>query len=120
NQGNSANATNNSRSPTKSQNPCCETLVTSTGEVLGPGAAELMGVLLNQFQCLGQAPRLEPVVPFDLHCGLEPELGLALGVLHVHVRSRLFAREEVEAIAADPKDGRTHRLSIAQRASRHR
>ena len=48
NQGNSSNGTNNSRSPTNSQNPCGDTLVTSTGEVLGPGGADLIEVLLDQ------------------------------------------------------------------------
>jgi hypothetical protein len=40
---------NNSRSPMKIQNPCVETLVTSTGEVLGPGDTDLIEMLLNQF-----------------------------------------------------------------------
>ena len=40
NHGNWLNGTNNSRSPTNSQNPWRETLVTSAGEVLGPGAAD--------------------------------------------------------------------------------
>src|SRR5438128_10577349 len=47
NQGNSFNARNNSRSPMNNQKPCGETLVTSTGEVLGPGAADFIEVLLD-------------------------------------------------------------------------
>lgn len=67
----------------------------STGEVLRPGTAELIGVLLDQLQCLGQTPRRESVVPFDPHHGLEPELGLSVGVLRMHVRPGLLAREEM-------------------------
>jgi len=72
-------------------------------------------MLLDQLQRLGQVPRLEPVVPFDLDRWIEPELGFTFGVLHVYVRTQLFAREEVEAIAANPENGRTHTTSIAHR-----
>src|SRR6202022_678050 len=48
NHGNRLNGTNNSRSPIKSQNPWGETLVTSAREVLGPGAADFIQVLLDQ------------------------------------------------------------------------
>ncbi len=45
-----------------------------------------------------------------------PELGLAGCMLDVHVRSRFLAREEVEAIAPDPENRRTHATRIAQLA----
>jgi len=41
-----------------SQNPWGETLVTSAGEVLGPGVADFIQVLLDQFLCLGDLLRL--------------------------------------------------------------
>jgi hypothetical protein len=77
--------------------------------VLRPSVPEFISVLLDQLQRLGQVPGLEPVVPFDSDRWLKPELRFTLSVLHVYVRTRLFAREEVEAIAAEPKNSRTHR-----------
>src|SRR5579864_2886425 len=48
NHGNWLNGTNSSRSPMHGQNPWGETLVTSAGEVLGPGVADFIQVLLDQ------------------------------------------------------------------------
>ena len=42
-----------------------------------------------------------------------PELGLALGMLHMHVRSGFLAREEVEPKPLDAQDRRTHSDRIA-------
>lgn len=61
-------------------------------------------MLLDQFQRLGQVPWLESVVPFDRDRWLKPELRFTLGVLHMYVRTRLFAREEVKA---EPRIRRT-------------
>ena len=49
----------------------------------------------------------------QLHGRLDPELGLALGVLHMHVRPRLLAREEVEPKPLDAQDRWTHSDRIA-------
>ena len=90
-----------------SQNPCGETLVTSTGEVLGPGATDFIQMLLNQFCRLVQARGIEPIVG-----RFEPELRLAVGMVHVYMHARLFAREEIETKPADAKDRRIHVVRI--------
>src|SRR6202035_1503778 len=74
NHGNWLNGTNNSRSPMNSQNPWGETLVTSAGEVLGPGAADFIQVLLDQSLCFGDLLRLETEICHQLHVPLDPEL----------------------------------------------
>ena len=48
NQGKSANGTNNSSTPSNSQKPCRDTLVTSASEVLLPSAVDVMFVFLDQ------------------------------------------------------------------------
>lgn len=46
---------------------------------------------------------------------LKPELGLAILPLNVHMHSRLFTREEVEAEASLTKNSRTHRRNDTRR-----
>ena len=61
NHGNSLNDTKSSCSPTNSQKPCGDTLVTSTWEVRRPSVADFIRVFLNQFLSLCESLGLEPV-----------------------------------------------------------
>jgi hypothetical protein len=72
-------------------------------------------VFLNQFLSIGESLGLQAVVRVQFHGRFDPELGLALGVLHMHVRPWLLAREEVEPEPLDAQDRRTHSDRIAQR-----
>ena len=76
-------------------------------------------MLLNQLVSLGDLARLEAIVGKQLDGRVNPELGLAIGVLNVHMGSRFFAREKVKAIAPNPKDRRTHATRIAQLRINH-
>ncbi len=71
-------------------------------------------MLPGETQRRGEPSGAEAVVLRDLDFGLQPELGLTAGVLHVNVRLRLFAREEVEAESTNPQDRGTHVLRILQ------
>jgi hypothetical protein len=79
-----------------SQNPWGETLVTSAGEVLGPGAADFIQVLLDQFLCLGDLLRLETEIRHQLHVRLDPKLCFAVGMLNVDVSPPFLSGEKVE------------------------
>src|SRR6266851_927263 len=85
NHGNWLNGTNSSRSPMNSQNPWGETLVTSAGEVPGPGVADFIQVLLDQFLCLGDLLRFETEIRHQLHARVNPELCFAVGMLNMDV-----------------------------------
>ena len=108
NQGNSANGTNSSRAPSRSQKPPDDTFVTSTAEVRRPGRADLL--LMSPCQPKGDRhPGCghAPVVgQFDP--GVKPDLRFARRMLHMHVRPHLFPREEVETVTAHPENGRAH------------
>ena len=65
-------------------------------------------MLLYQLLRFGESLRLETIARVEFHCGFDPELGLTLGVLHMYVRPRLLAREEVEPKPLDAQDRRTH------------
>jgi hypothetical protein len=98
----------------KSQNPWTETFVTSAGEVLRPSVPDVIVMLLKDLQDLSQSPRPKPIIDRKLYGRFDPELGLALRMLNMHVSSRFFAREEVEPIAANTENRRTHATRIAQ------
>ena len=70
--------------------------MTSAGEVLRPSAADFIQVLLNQILGFGHLLRLEADVPRELDCRIDAELRLAVGMLNMHVRAELFAREEID------------------------
>ena len=76
-----------------------------------------MHVFLYQFLRLCEALGLEAIVRVKCHGWLDPELGLAFGMLHMHVRPRLFARKELESEPLDAEDRRTHAAGTAQPAS---
>ena len=69
-------------------------------------------MLLSEAECRSQADRVEAVVLRDLHLRLEPELGFTARMLDVNVGPRFLTREEVEPEAPNPKNRRTHVLSI--------
>src|SRR5262247_3289309 len=114
NQGKSLKGTNSSRSSTNSQNPCGETLVTSAGEVLGPGGADLIKMLLDQGLDFRNLLWLQTEVAGQLHGRIDPELRFAIGMLNVNVSSSFLTGKEVKPISLDPQDRRTHRTSIAE------
>ena len=91
-----------------SQNPWGDTLVTSAGEVLRPSASDFIKMLLDQIPSLCQLLGLQPVVGVKLDHWFNPELRLTRRMLDVHMGSRFLAREEIEAIATDPENRRTH------------
>ncbi len=97
NHGNSLKDTNNSCSSMKSQNPCGETFVTSSGEVLRPSDPDFIQVLPNQFLGFCNLFRLEAVVRVQFHRRVDPKLGLAVSMLDMYVRPRFLTREEVES-----------------------
>src|SRR5262245_31780332 len=107
NQGKSRNDRKSSRFPISNQNPCTETLVTSVGEVLGPGSEDFIAILLNELPCFSQARRSQTVVYGHLQ-GIQPKLGFSIRVMHVYVRSSFLSREEVEPKPAHPQNSRTH------------
>jgi len=67
-------------------------------------------------------PRFETVIPGEFHGRFNPELCLAIWMLHVHVRPRFLSREEIEPKLADSQDRRAHceRISHATAGSRRR
>lgn len=71
-------------------------------------------MLLNQFLNLGHLLRLEAIVRRQFYGRFNPELGLAIGVLDVHMGSRFLTRKEVEAETTNPEHRRTHATRIAQ------
>src|SRR5687768_1870261 len=93
NHGKCSNGTNNSRLSMNSQKPWTETFVTSAGKMFRPSATDVIDMLLNQPLGLGDLSRLETVVGKQLDHGFNPELGLAVCVLDVHVGSGFLARK---------------------------
>ena len=70
-------------------------------------------MFLDQLLSFCESPGNEAVVRVQFHGRLDPELGLALGVLHMNVRPWLLAREEVEPKPLDAQDRWTHSDRIA-------
>jgi hypothetical protein len=66
-----------SRSPRKSQKPCGETLVTSTGEVPFPSIPDFTEVFLDQSLYRGDLLRFGAEVDRQLHGRLDPEARVA-------------------------------------------
>jgi hypothetical protein len=78
--------------------------VTSGPEVLLPSAPDFIDVSLDQ--CLS-SPKLalfETRIFRHFDARLNPKLRLTVGTMHMHVHSRLLAREEVEAESGFAKD----------------
>jgi hypothetical protein len=91
-------------------------LVTSTWEVLGPSAADFIKVFLNYSCGLVEPGSVEPIVRGHFDGGLQPELCLSVGMIHVDMHPTLFAGKEVEAEPTDAKNGRTHVVRITETA----
>src|SRR3989442_13136340 len=117
NHGNSLNATNVSFEPSRSQNPCLETFVTSTAEVRLPRFADFIAISLDDAHCCLQLRGREPGVASHGDLGLQPDLRLPTPALDVNVRPRLLSREEIEAIPADAKDRWAHDASTSRQAT---
>jgi hypothetical protein len=66
-------------------------------------------VLLDQSLSFRKSLRFEAIVRVQLDRGFDPEFGLALGMLHMHMRARFLARKEVEAKPLDAQNRRTLR-----------
>ena len=114
NHGNSLNGANSSCSPTKIQNPWVEMLVTSTWEVLRPGAADFIQVLLNQILSFGNLLRLEAVVRVEFNSRFDPELRLPVSMLNMDMRPPFFSREEIKAEPSNAQDCRAHIYRIPE------
>lgn len=95
------------------QNPWGETFVTSTREVLRPGAADFIQMLLDQVLGFCDLLGFEPVVRVEFNSRFDPELRFAVGMLDMHMRPPLLAGEEVESESSNPQDCRTHQYRIA-------
>lgn len=108
NHGNALKETNLSRPLMSSQNPCDETLVTSTPKVPSPCGEDFVLVLPDRTQCSVEATCTQPVVLRQLQARFQPELRFTGGMLDMHVGSGFFAGEEVEPIAPHSKNRRTH------------
>jgi hypothetical protein len=67
----------------------------------GPCAAAL-----NQLLCCCNLSWLEPVTRVEFNGRFNPEFGLALRMLDMHMRPQLFAREKVEAKASTAQNRR--------------
>jgi len=70
-------------------------------------------MLLYQLLRFGESLRLETIVRVEFHGWFDPELGLTIGVLHMYMRPRLLAREEVEPKPLQAQDRRAHSHRIA-------
>ena len=82
--------------------------VTSTGEMLAPGVASVIFMLLNEVErCIDLLPRKAGVL-CEFNRGLDPKFGFAIGTLSMHMHSRLCPREEIKPETTLTKNGWTH------------
>src|SRR5437773_9563852 len=98
NHGNSANGTSRSSSLSSSQKPFLEMWVTSAAEVLVPGTADLLKMPIHDPLGVSELACRQTRLRRQFHARRKPELSLAVGMRHVHMHSRLFARKEEEPI----------------------
>jgi hypothetical protein len=75
-------------------------------------------VLLNQLLGFGNLFRLEPVIRVEFNGRFDPELRFTVSMLDMHVRTRFFSREEVEAEASNAEDCRAHGYRIPESSRR--
>ena len=88
--------------------------MTSAGEVLCPGAADFIDVLLDQSLNFRNLLWLEAEVRRELDGRIDPELRFAVRMLNMNVRPSFLAGKEIEPKSFDPQDRRAHEASIAQ------
>jgi hypothetical protein len=81
--------------------------------MLFPGLADLILVLLDEFERCRESVAGESIVPRKFQPRLQPELGLPGWMLDVHMGTRLFTGEEVKSIATDTENRGAHRSRIA-------
>src|SRR4051794_29121085 len=84
-------------------------LTTSMSAVVAPPFFNFATPLLHDAKNLRHFARRNPVILRHLDARLKPHLDLAVRRIDVDVHSILFEREEVEAVPAFAKYGRTHR-----------
>src|SRR3989338_10439863 len=75
-------------------------------------------MLLDDLASCVDARWSESVINRQFDLRLQPELGLTAGMLHMYVRARFFAREEVESVPANTENGRAHASRIADSLGR--
>jgi len=75
-------------------------------------------MLLDDLASCVDARWPESVISRQFDLRLQPELGLTAGMLHMYVRARFFAREEVEPVPANTENGRAHASRIADSLGR--
>src|SRR5437870_2587011 len=98
NHGNSAKGTNSSSSFSSSQKPFLEMWVTSAAEVLVPGIVDLLKMPIDDPLGVSELACRQAGLRRQFDSRREPEFRLAVGMRHVHMHSRLFARKEEEPI----------------------
>ena len=92
----------------RSQKPSGVTFDTSAAEVRLPRAADFIFMLPNEPKRRSYATPAQSIVACQLHGGIEPELCLTARMLDVYMGPPFLSRKEIEAVPADPEDGRTH------------
>src|SRR5947209_13724938 len=75
-------------------------------------------MLLDDLASCVDANCPESVISRQFHLRLEPELGFTAGMLHMYVRARFFAREEVETVPANTENSRAHASRISDSLGR--
>src|SRR5580765_661886 len=108
NHGNALKDKWSSRSPSKSQTPLAETLVTSAAEVRFPRLADLIFSLANHSERCTHRGLAQPVVLSQFDFRFQPELSFATVTLNMNVDPGLFAGKEVEPEPAFLEDCRNH------------
>ena len=88
--------------------------MTSAEEMLCPGAADFIDVLLDQSLSFRNLFWLEAEVRRQLDGRIDPELRFAVRMLNMNVRPSFLAGKKIEPKSSDSQDGRTHGASIAQ------
>jgi hypothetical protein len=108
NQGKRSNDRNRSSLRWSTQNPCFDTLVTSTSEVLVPCPSDFLLMLVNQAQCVKQVYRLQAMILRQRDDRIQPDLCLAVRRLHMNVQPILLSREEEKPQVSAAEHGWTH------------
>lgn len=108
NQGKCSNATKNSLSLSKSQNPCAETLVTSASKVCLPSFSDFIFVFPDEPECCRDLTITQAIILREFDVRFKPKLRFPIGPMDVHMHPSFFARKEVKPESSAPEDGRAH------------
>ena len=90
--------------------------VTSAAKVTVPGIFDLSEVRDDDGLRLPNLGLGKPDVDGQVYVRGEPELGLAVGMRHVYVDTRLLAGEEEQSELPVADDGRCHGRTVADEA----